>query len=259
MPDIGSYTEKMQLFLCEASKYFALLLFCILAIRLWRRWTKVSAAHNANGLLWAVAATVLAVVIGYCSVRQSLASLYSYYGMQAFRAVRLTQALSLFDMAEKNWRDADTLGQKGVCLLLLGDVDNGLAMISQARAMRKGRGTPFEDFYEGLYHFTKGETHMAVPLLQASTADDIYRWSVIKIFAVMELDQNRVADVAEQMKPFMQADVTELDQAYIMASLKLAAGQKAEAQALVDKFAATNNLPALWQGRFEKLRKQLKN
>jgi len=178
--------------------------------------------------------------------------------MQAFRAERLPQALSLFDTAEKNWQNADTVGQKGVCLLLLGDVDNGLAMISRARAMRKGEGAPFEDFYVGLHRFTRGETHMAVPLLQASSADEIYRWSVIKIFAVMELDENRVADVAKQMKPFMQVQVTNTDQAYIMASLKLAAGQKAEAQGLVDKFATTN-LPTQWQSRFEKLRKQLKN
>lgn len=257
MPDIGNYTEKMQLALVEAGKYFALLLFCVLAIRLWRRWLKVPTVRNASGLLWAVAATVLAIVIGYCSMRQSLASLYSHYGMQAFRAGRLPQALSLFDTAGKNWQSANTLGQKGVCLLLLGEVDNGLALISQARAMRKGRGAPFEDFYEGLYRFTKGEA-AAIPLLQASAVDDLYRWSVIKIFAVMELDENRVADVVEQMKPFMQVEVTDTDQAYIMASVKLAAGQKAEAQALVDQFATTN-LPPLWQTRFDKLRKQLKD
>jgi hypothetical protein len=258
MPDIGNYSEKIQFFLGEAGKYFALLLFCVLAIRLWRRWTKIPAAHNASGLLWAVMVTVAAVIIGYYSMRHSLSSLYSYYGMQAFRAERLPQALSLFDTAEKNWPNADTVGKKGVCLLLLGDVDTGLAMISQARAMRKGKGAPFEDFYEGLYHFTKGETRLAVPLLQASSVDDTYRWSDIKIFAVMELDENRVTEAAKQMSPFMQAPVTDTDQVYIMASLKMAAGQKAEAQMLVDKFDATN-LPALWQNRFEKLRKQLKN
>ena len=97
-----------------------------------------------------------------------------------------------------------------------------------------------------------------MPLLQAAAADDTYRWSAIKIFAVMELDENRVADAAEQMKPFMQADVTDYDQAYIMASIKLADGKKAEAQALLDKFPETGLSPA-WRGRFEKLRNQLRD
>ena len=74
----------------------------------------------------------------------------------------------------------------------------------------------------------------------------------------MELDQNRVADAAEQMKPFMQADVTEFDQAYIMAALKLADGKKAEARELLDKFPAAGLSP-MWQNRFEKLRKQLQD
>jgi tetratricopeptide (TPR) repeat protein len=258
MPDIGNYTRETQLILPEAGKYFILLVFCVLAIRLWRRWMKIPAARNIAGLFWACAATLLAAVIGYFSMRQSLGSLYSYYGMEAFHAGRLPQALSLFETAEQNWRNADTLGQKGVCLLMMGDANDGLALISQARALRKGKGTPFEDFYEGVYRFTKGETSQAIPLLQAAAADDDYRWDIIKIFAVMELDQNRVADVVEQMKPFMQAEVTDFDQAYIMASLKLAAGKKTEAQALVDKFATTN-LPPVWQSRFEKLRKQLQN
>jgi tetratricopeptide (TPR) repeat protein len=258
MPDIGNYTTDIRLLLGEAGKYFVLLLFCVLAIRLWRRWATVAAAKNAGGLFWAVTAAILAAAIGYVSMCQSLSSLYSYYGMRAFRDGRLPQALSLFDTAEQDCRSADTLGQCGVCRLLLGDAYNGLTLIAQARTLRQGKGTPFEDFYEGLYYFTKGDVSAAVPLLQAAGADDLYRWSVIKIFAVMELDENRVADAVGQMKPFMQADVTEFDQAYIMAAVKLADGKKAEAQALLEKFPATGLSP-MWQARYEKLRSRLQD
>ena len=72
----------------------------------------------------------------------------------------------------------------------------------------------------------------------------------------MELDENRAADAAELMKPFMQAEATEFDQAYIMAALKLADGKKAEARALLDKFP-TADLTPMWQSRFEKLRTRL--
>src|SRR5690242_12450212 len=137
MPDISAYTADMRFVLAEAGKYFALLVFSVLAIRLWRRWMKVLAARNLNGLLCAVASTILAVVVGYVSICQSLNSLYSHYGMKAFRSGRLPQALSLFDTAEHNWRNADAVGQRGVCLLLLGKPDKGLALIEQARTMRK--------------------------------------------------------------------------------------------------------------------------
>jgi hypothetical protein len=124
--------------------------------------------------------------------------------------------------------------------------------------LRNGNGTPFENFYEGLYRFNQGDVGAAVPLLQAAAGDDIYRWSVIKIFAVMELDQNQTADVAEQMRPFMQAEVTEFDQAYIMAALALADGKTSEARALLDKFSQAGLSPA-WQDRFAKLRGRLQH
>ena len=256
MRDINNYAANMRLFLGEAGKYFLLLIVCILALRLWRRWGRVATAKNSAGLFLAVAFTILAVGLGYTFMRQSLSSLYSYYGTKAFRDGRLPQALNLFETADRDWRSASTLGQCGVCLLLLGEADKGRTLIAQARTMRNGKGVPFEDFYEGLYFFTKGDVNAAVPLLQASATDDTYRWSVIKIFAVMELDANRVADAAEQMKPFMQTDVTEFDQAYIVASLKVAEGKKAEAKALLDKFPTTGLSPA-WQDRFERLRNQL--
>jgi outer membrane PBP1 activator LpoA protein len=115
-----------------------------------------------------------------------------------------------------------------------------------------------EDFYEGLYRFTKGDARAAVPLLQASSVDDAYRWNVTKLFAVMALDENRVADASGQMKPFMQAGVTEFDQAYIMASLKLADGNKAEARAILNKFPL-ESLSPMWKSRFEKLQAKINN
>lgn len=256
MPDIGNYTALTELVLAEASKYFACLLFSVLAIRLWRRWAKNPIANRFKNLLSAGAVSFIAVAIGYFSMRQSLGKLYSYYGMDAFHANRLPQAYALFETSSKYWKSADALGQKGVCLLLSGNPDRGLQLIGDARTMRKGHGTPFEDFYEGLYFFTKGQHSNSVPLLKTASADDTYRWSVVKIFAVMDLDENRVADAAELMKPFMQAEVTECDQAYIMISLKLADGKKAEAQAILNKFPS-GELSPLWKSRFEKLEAEI--
>ncbi len=240
----------------EAGKYFALLVFAVLAIRLWRRWTKTSAADKLKSLLLAFTATVIAVAIGYFSMCQSLGKLYSYYGMEAFRAGRLPQALSLFETSEKYWNSPDAQGQKGVCLLLSGNAQAGLPLIEAAKARRKGTGTSFENFYEGLYYFTQGQAAKSVPLLQAASADQTYSWSVVKIFAVMDLEAGRPEDAAAQMKPFMAVEVTESDQAFIVASLKLAEGGKNEAQALVDKFD-TGNLSPMWKTRFEKLRAKM--
>ena len=256
MLDIGRYTENTTLVLMEAGKYFVLLLFCILAIRLWRRWLKIPASRNAGSFLGAAAATVLAIVVGFFSMRQSLGSMYSCYGMRAFRDGRLPQALALFETADQDWRTANTLGQRGVCLLMMGYPESGFALIAQARALRQGREAPFEDFYEGMYYFLKGDVDRAVPLLQVASVDDTYRWSVIKTFAVINLDANRVTDAAGLMQPFQQVEVTESDHAYIMASLKFADGKKAEARALLDRFPEAGLTPA-WKQRFEQLRAKL--
>lgn len=258
MPDIGNYTENTTLILGEAGKYFALLLFSVLAIRLWRRWVKTSPTDKAKGLLLACAATLIAVAIGYVSMCQSLGKLYSYYGMEAFHAGRLSQALALFETSGKFWNGADARGQKGVCLLMSGDSERGLPLIRSARAQRNGVGTSFENFYEGLYDYTHGERVKSVPLLQAASADPAYRWSVIKLFAVMELDGNHADSAAALMQPFLAAEVTEADQAFIVASLKLSEGKKTEAQALLDKFP-TNELAPMWKSRFEKLRSQIQD
>ena len=257
MPDIGDYTEKTGLILGEAGKYFALLVLSILAIRLWRRWANLSAADKLKNLPLAGAVTLAAMVIGYFSMCQSLGKLYLHYGLNAFDEGRLLPALSLFETSSEYWKSADAAGADGVCQLLLGKAE-GKQWIEKAKSLRKGRAVPFEEFYEGLYFFKAGERTNAVPLLQAAWADERYRWSVTKLFAIMLLDENRPADAAEWMKPFMQADVTETDQAYIVASLKLAEGNKAEARALLGKFPPEEeNQSLVGKARFEKLRAQL--
>ena len=139
---------------------------------------------------------------------------------------------------------------------MLGDPDRGLALILQAKALRKGGETPFEAYYEGLYYFVNGDVDRAVPPLEVASADTTYRWGVIKTFAVINLDANRVEPAARLMQPFQQVEVTESDHAYIMAFLKFADGKKAEARALLDKFPETTVSP-LWQSRFAKLRARL--
>jgi hypothetical protein len=258
MPDIGNYTETTQLVLGEAGKYFALLLFSVLAIRLWRRWSKTSAADKQNSLLLAFAATLSAVAIGYFSMCQSLGKLYSHYGMEAFHAGRLLQALSLFESSAKFWNSPDAMGQKGVCLLVSGNPEQGLPLIEEAKNRRKGTGTSFEEFYEGLYYFTQRQRTNGVPLLEAASADQTYRWSVVKLFAVIELDGNHPDDATALMKPYMAAEVTESDQAYIIASLKLAEGKTNEAQMILDKFS-TGDLSPAWKTRFEKLQSEIHN
>lgn len=260
MPDIGNYTEATELILGEAGKYFALLVFSVLAIRLWRRWAKISATDKLHHLLLAGAATLMAVAIGYFSMCQSLGKLYSHYGMNAFEQGRLLQAFSLFETYSEYWKSADATGAGGVCLLLLGKPDPGIQQIEKAKSMREGHNSTFEAFYEGLYFFKQGERTNAVPLLQAAATDETYRWSATKFFAIMLLDENRPADAADWMKPFMEADVTEVDQAYIIASLKLAAGDKTGARTLLDKFPTEEeNQSLVGKARFEKLREQLGN
>jgi hypothetical protein len=258
MPDIGNYTETTGLVLAEAGKYFTLLLFSVLAIRLWRRWAGSPGANKSGNLFLACSFTLVAAAIGYFSMRQSLGKLYSYYGMSAFHANRLPQAFALFEMSSKYWNSADALGQQGVCLLLSGDPARGLPLIEEAKTLRRGHNVPFEAFYEGLYFFTRGQPSNSVSLLVAASADGNYRWNVTKIFAIMALDENRVADAAGQMKPYQESEVTEFDQAYIIASLELADGKKAEARAILSKFPMEDLSPA-WKSRFEKLQAKINN
>jgi hypothetical protein len=258
MFNLINYSANVLVILTEGGKYFALLVLAILAIRLWQRWSRASSAGKASGLVVAGLVTVLATVTGYVSMRHSLARMDAYFGMKAFDAGHLPQAVSLFEASERNWASADTMARRGVCLLYLGAGEEGLAVLKQARDLRQGEGTSFEFVYEGLYRFGQGDAPGAIRFLRAAAKDSIYRWTAVKTIAVIELDQDQVAAAAEDMKPFMQVDVTDFDQAYVLASLELAAGHKAEARTLFNKFPASNLGPR-WDNRFDKLRARLQD
>ena len=253
MPNITDYTALTKVILIETGKYFALLLFSVLAIRLWRWWFRVSAARKAKNLLLACMASLIAGGLGYLSICHSMSLLYSYYGMEAFRAQKLAPALVLFQTSADYWKNADAIGGEGVCLLWLDKPADGIRLLDAARALRKGKSPPFE---EGLYYFFHEQTDKAVPLLEEASADTSYDWNITKLFAVVQLDRNQPQEATKLMAPFIQVEVTETDQAYVMASLKLASGDKAGAQALVDKFATPDVAP-FWKSRFDKLRAQL--
>jgi tetratricopeptide (TPR) repeat protein len=253
--NMASYIEDLTWILTEAAKYFFLLVFSVLAVRLWRRWVKRGAQKDFSGGLVAAAVTLLALTIGYFSMCHSLGTMYSSYGLTAFRAGRLPQALALFETASGYSHSADLTGREGVCRLLLGDEEKGGALLAQARAARHGE-SQFEDFYAGYYWFTRGDYNRATPLLQVAYGGDEFRWNVVKLFSVMALECNRPAEAAKLMQPYNQVEVTEPDQAYILAGLKLADGEKTQARALLDKFPVASLSPP-WKGRYEKMRAQL--
>lgn len=256
MPNIGDYLDLIKLLLTETAKYFTLLLFSVLAIRLWRRFPKLPARRKPGNLALACLASALACGIGYLSICHSLGLMYSYFGMKAFRSYKLDPALSLFQTSLTYWENADAVGGKGVCLLWMGKPDEGIHLLEQAKALRKGKNSPDEDFYEGLYYFYHdGVTH-AVPLLEAASGDPDYSWGVTKLFAIIQLDRGQPQEARRLMQPFMKVEVTETDQAFVMASLKLAEGKPAEAQLLVDKFASGDLIP-FWKVRFESLRERI--
>jgi hypothetical protein len=256
--NMGGYLEFTQVFLEESAKYLFLLLFTVLAIRLWRRLSRLSAGNKRGDLFLACVATMIALAVGYCSICHSLGRLYSYYGMRAFNSGYLVSAFSLFAKSSEYWKSADATGKEGVCLLLAGKTDEGMKLIDEAKFLRKGRSSSFEEFYEGLYYFFREQPDKAVPLLEASSADPAYNWSVTKELAVFDVDNNQFEDAGRLMKPFLQVEVTDEDQAYVTASLKLFEGKKADAKMLVDKYESENLLP-FWKSRFDKLRAKIQN
>ncbi len=258
MPSIHSYVELVKLILAESVKYFALLLIVVLAIRLWRRLPKLSGAAWRGNFFLAGLATLLSMGTGYFSICHSMSIMYLHFGMNAFRAARLDPAFSLFESSLQYRKNADALGGKGVCLLMSGRAEAGISFLNAAKAMRKGRGTPFENFYEGLYYFYRDDQTNAVPLLEAASTDFDYIWDVTKLFAVIRLDQNRPQEAAQLMQPFHQAEITEPDHAYIVACIKLADGKRAEAQALAAKFLPGDMTP-YWRARFEQLKARIQN
>ena len=258
MFNLFNYSANVLVILSEGGKYFALLLLTILAIRLWRRWRRVASPRKAGVLVLASLVTVLAALTGYVSMRHSLARMDAYFGMKAFYNGRLPAARSLFEASERNWANPDTMACRGVCMLFSGEGERGLAVLKQARDLRQGTGTSFEFIHEGMYRFSQGDAPGALRFLRAAAKDAAYSWPAATTIAVIELDQNQVAAAAEDMKPFQQLDVTDFDQAYVLASLKLAGGNKAEARALLNQ-AQTDNLEPGWQNRFDKLRARLQD
>ena len=253
MPGIPEYVHLIKRLLAEVGCYFLLLVFVVLATRLWRRAVKVPREKSTGNFLLAALVSVVACGIGYFSICHSMSLMYSYFGMKAFHAYKLDSALVLFQDSLGYRKNADALGGKGVCLLWLGDSRKGIQLLNDARAMRGGKGSTFEDFYEGLYYFYDDDPTNAIPLLEAASADPAFQWDVTKLFASLQLDWNRPQEATRLMQPYLQAEVTDADQAYIMASLKLAERKTNEAEALMDEFL-TNNPPPYWKIRLEKLR-----
>jgi len=256
--NIGSYTDLTKLFLGEASKYLLLFLFSVLAIRLWRKLSGLSGKNRQSYLSMACLATAIALVIGYFSIYSSLSRLYLYYGTKAFNSGNLGSACFLFDKSSEYWMSADAVGKEGVCLLLSGKVDNGLRLIEQAKILRKGQSSTFEEFYEGLYYFFAEQSDKAIPFLEDASADPDYIWRVTKAFAVLYVDNHQYANAARLMEPYTQVEVVDEYQAYVVAALKLFAGKKSESKMLVDKFESENLMP-FWKSRFDKLRAQIQN
>jgi hypothetical protein len=258
MPSIPSYVELVKLILSESAKYFALLLIVVLATRLWRRLPKLPRGKRSGNFLLACLSSALAIGIGYFSICHSMSLMYSYFGMQAFHSYKLEPALSLFQNSLDYRKNADALGGKGVCLLWMGHTADGMRALDEAKALRHGKGSPFEDFYEGIYLFYHNDQTNAVPLLEAASASPDFQWGVTKLFAIIQLDRNQPQEAARLMQQFMQAKVTETDQAYIIASLRLADGNKAGALSLVNQFS-TNGLTPFWHARFEILRAKIQD
>lgn len=257
MPNIPGYVHLMRWLVAETACYFMLLMLVVLATRLWRRVAKLPRGRRAGNVWLASMASALACGLGYFSICRSMSVMYSYFGMKAFHSFKLGSALVLFQDSLGYWKNADALGGKGVCLLWMGDSRKGLQLLNDAKAKRGGKGSSFEDFYEGLYCFFHHDTTNAVPLLEAASADPAFKWDVTKLFAALQLDGNRPQEAARLMQPYLQAKVTDADQAYIVASLKLDEGKTNAARALVDEFL-TNKPPPYWKGQLEKLRTKIR-
>jgi hypothetical protein len=256
MPAIGDYFHLTGVFLQEAGKYFALLLFAVLATRLWRRALKMPRGRAGKDCLLAAIISALAFCIGYFSICHSMSRMYSYFGKTALYSYRLEPALTLFQTSYGYWKNADALGGEGLSLLWLGHEREGLSLLEKARAMRNGKASSFLNFYQGSYFFYHDDVTNAVPLLEQASTDPAYSWDVIKIFSTMELDRDQPAEAARLMQPYLQAVVTDFDQAYIVASLKLSEGKTNEALVLTDEFL-TNSPPPFWETRLEKLRAKI--
>jgi hypothetical protein len=257
---MGEYFDLTKVLLGEGVKYVLLLLFSVLAIRLWRRLPILSAGRFWNNLLLACLASGIAGGIGYFSVNHSLSLLYSYYAERAFNEGHWSSSFILWQKSAKFWRNADAVGGDGVCLLLLEHPREGLELIHKAKVLRHGRNTPFEDYYQGEFYFFQSKPEKAVPLLNAASANSIYWWNIAKMLAVIQLDRNQTADAQRLMKPYVQVPVQkdECDHAYIVASFDLLDGKTNQANKLLAEFPSDQLIP-FWKSRFGRLRAEIKN
>ena len=122
---IGDYADLIKLLLEESAKVLILLLFAVLAVRLWRGWPKLEGGNRRTTLGLAALMSLATCAIGYASISHSLSLLYSNYGTRAFRAGNMGSALLLYQKSAGYWKNADALGGEGVCLMLLGHPEQG--------------------------------------------------------------------------------------------------------------------------------------
>jgi hypothetical protein len=253
--DIANYTRLIQVFLGEAAKYLLLLLFTVLAVRLWRHVPHTSGARRQKSVVFALVVTFLAGAIGYGSIRHSLGRLNFHYGMDALTSGNVTSALGLFQSSVRQWKSADAIGGEGICLLLMGQTNIAFQMLGESRAMRHGH-SKFEDYYQGIYFFYRNQWNDAVPLLESASTETAYRWNVTELIAVIELEKGNPQNAGELMKPYEAAPVVDYTEAYILASLDVRAGDKAKAKELMREYNSTN-VPPFWKSRLDKLNAEL--
>jgi hypothetical protein len=257
---MGEYFDLTKVLLGEGVKYFLLLLFSVLAIRLWRRFPKLSTGRFWHNFLLACLVSGIAGGIGYFSIRHSLSQLYFFYAERAFNQGRWSSGFVLWQTSEKFWRNADAVGGQGVCLMMLGYPREGLELIHQARVLRHDQNTPFEDYYQGEFYFFQDQPEKAVPLLNAAAANTLYWWNVAKMLAVVQLDRHQTTDARRLMEPYAEVQVQkdECDHAYIMASFDLLDGKTNQARELLDEFPPDQLIP-FWKSRFGRLRAEIQN
>ena len=190
----------------------------------------------------------------------SLSLMYCHFGNRAFTASNLLPAASLFQRSFTYWKNADARGKEGICYLLVDKPTEGMHLLDEAKSLRDGRSSFFEEFYEGLYYFFHDEPDKAVPLLEASSAKASYQWNVAKLLSIIALGKNQPDDARRLMEPYAKAEVEAGDcsHAYVAASLNLLAGKKAEAGSILKQFPS-DSLSPFWQPRFEKLRAKIQN
>ena len=109
-----------------------------------------------------------------------------------------------------------------------------MKLLDEAKAMR-GSQSSFEQFYEGAHYFFHDQPDKAAPLLETAAVYLPYRYDSTKLLAIIQLDRNQPAEAARLMNPYLQIKLEECDQAYIVASLDLLDGRKAEAKAILNQ------------------------